>query len=77
VIAFSFLFSVTLLIASFEKPKTITSKVDFIVFTKALNIAFSAFCSYLAFLALTLLNIRTKAPLKSFLAPVIKSLPSS
>jgi hypothetical protein len=67
---------VTPLIASFGKPKTITSRVDFVVFAKALNVASSAPCSCQAFLALTLLNVRAKAPLGSFLAPVIRSLPS-
>jgi hypothetical protein len=51
------------------------SKVDLVVFAKTLNVVFNAFCSCQAFLALTLLNIRTKAPLRSFLAPVIRSLP--
>jgi hypothetical protein len=65
---------VTLLIAPLEKPKTITSRVNLVVFAKAPNVAFNApyFCQ--AFLALTLLNIRAKAPLRSFLALVIKSL---
>jgi hypothetical protein len=67
---------VTLLIASLEKPKTITLKINLVVFTKALNVAFSASCSCQAFLALTLLNIRAKAPLKSFLAFIIRLLPS-
>jgi hypothetical protein len=67
---------VTLLIASLEKPKTITLKVDLIVFAKALNVAFSAPCFCQAFLASTLLNVRAKAPLRSFLAFVIRSLPS-
>jgi hypothetical protein len=49
-------------------------KVDSVVFTKALNIAFSASYSCQAFLALTLLNVRAKALLKSFLALVIKLL---
>jgi hypothetical protein len=65
---------VTLLIASLEKPKTITSKVNSVIFTKALNVAFNASYSCQAFLALTLLNIKAKALLKSFLALVIKSL---
>jgi hypothetical protein len=67
---------VTLLIASFKKLKTITLKIDFIVFAKALNVAFNASYSYQAFLALTLLNIRAKTPLKSFLAFIIKLLSS-
>jgi hypothetical protein len=50
------------------------SKVDLVVFAKALNVASSASCFCQAFLALTLLNIRAKAPLKSFLALVIRSL---
>jgi hypothetical protein len=50
-------------------------KVDFVVFTKAPNVAFSAPCFCQAFLALTLLNVRAKAPLGSFLAPVIRLLP--
>jgi hypothetical protein len=66
---------VTPLIAPFKKPKTITSKIDSVVFAKALNVAFSAPCSCQAFLALTLLNVRAKAPLRSFLAPVIRLLP--
>jgi hypothetical protein len=49
-------------------------KIDLIVFTKALKVAFNALCSYQTFLALTLLNIKAKAPLRSFLALVIKSL---
>jgi hypothetical protein len=73
----SLLLGITPLIAPFKKPKTITSKVDFIVFAKALNIASSAPYSCQAFLALTLLNVRTKAPLRSFLALVIRSLPLS
>jgi hypothetical protein len=64
-----------LLIAFLEKPKTITLKVNLVVFTEVLNIAFSASCSCQAFLALTLLNIRAKALLKSFLAFVIRLLP--
>jgi hypothetical protein len=67
---------VTLLIASLKKPKTITLKVNLVIFAKALNIAFNAPCFYQAFLALTLLNVRAKASLKSFLASVIRSLPS-
>jgi hypothetical protein len=50
------------------------SKINLVVFTKALNIAFNAPCFCQAFLALTLLNIRAKAPLRSFLALVTKSL---
>jgi hypothetical protein len=69
------LFSITLLIASLGKPKTITLKVDSVVFAEALNVASNASCSYQAFLALTLLNVRAKAPLRSFLALVIRSLP--
>jgi hypothetical protein len=68
---------VTLLIASLKKLKTIILRVNLIVFAKALNVAFSALCFYQAFLALTLLNIKAKALLKSFLALVIKSLPLS
>jgi hypothetical protein len=49
-------------------------KVNSIVFVKALNVAFSAPCFCQAFLVLTLLNIRAKALLKSFLALVIRSL---
>jgi hypothetical protein len=49
-------------------------KIDLVVFTKALNIAFNAPCSCQAFLALTLLNIKAKTLLRSFLAFVIKSL---
>jgi hypothetical protein len=67
---------VTLLIASLGKPKTITSKVDSVIFAKALNVASSASCSCQAFLALTLLNVRAKAPLGSFLALVIRLLSS-
>jgi hypothetical protein len=77
VITPSLLFNVTSLIASFKKPKTIILKVDFIVFAKASNVVFSAFCSCQAFLALTLLNIKAKAPLKSFLALIIRLSPSS
>jgi hypothetical protein len=68
---------VTLLIAFLEKLKTITLKMDLIVFAEALNVAFNASYFYQAFLALTLLNVRAKAPLRSFLAPVIRSLPFS
>jgi hypothetical protein len=75
VIVPSLLLGVTLLIAPFEKPKTIMLKVNFIVFAKALNVAFSALCFCQAFLALTLLNVRAKAPLRSFLALMIRSLP--
>jgi hypothetical protein len=64
-----------LLIAFLGKPKTITLRVDLIVFAKALNVAFSVPCFCQAFLALTLLNIRAKALLRSFLALVIRSLP--
>jgi hypothetical protein len=66
---------VTLLIASLKKPKTITLKVDSVVFAKALNVASNAPCFCQAFLALTLLNVRAKAPLRSFLALVIRLLP--
>jgi hypothetical protein len=66
---------VTLLIAPLEKPKTITSRVDSVVFAEALNVASSVPCSCQAFLALTLLNVRAKALLRSFLALVIRSLP--
>jgi hypothetical protein len=66
---------VTLLIASLRKLKMITLKVNSVVFAKALNVASNAPCFCQAFLALTLLNVKAKAPLKSFLALVIKSLP--
>jgi hypothetical protein len=49
-------------------------KINSIVFIKALNVAFSASCFYQAFLALTLLNIKTKTLFRSFLALIIKSL---
>jgi hypothetical protein len=49
-------------------------KINLVVFTKALNVTFSALCFYQAFLALTLLNIKAKALFKSFLAFIIKSL---
>jgi hypothetical protein len=65
---------VTLLIASFKKLKPITLKINFIVFIKALNVTSNAFYSCQTFLALTLLNVKAKALLKSFLAFVIKSL---
>jgi hypothetical protein len=52
------------------------SRVNLVVFAEALNVAFNAPCSYQAFLALTLLNVRAKTSLRSFLASVIKSLPS-
>jgi hypothetical protein len=65
----------TLLIAPLEKPKTITSKVDSVVFAKALNVATNAPCSCQVFLALTLLNVKAKVLLRSFLALVIRSLP--
>jgi hypothetical protein len=68
---------VTLLIAFLGKPKTITLRIDSVVFAKALNVTFNALCSCQAFLALTLLNVRAKAPLRSFLALVIRSLPFS
>jgi hypothetical protein len=68
---------VTLLIAPLKKPKTITLRVDSVVFAEALNVAFSAPCSYQAFLASTLLNVRAKASLRSFLALVIRLLPPS
>jgi hypothetical protein len=68
---------VTLLIASLKKLKTITLRVNLIVFTKALNVVFSASCFCQAFLVLMLLNIRAKTPFKSFLALVIKLLPFS
>jgi hypothetical protein len=45
VIVPSLLLGVTLLIASFGKPKIITSRVDSVVFAKALNVASSASCS--------------------------------
>jgi hypothetical protein len=67
---------VTLLIALLRKLKTIILRVDLIVFAKALNVVFSASCSCQAFLALTLLNIRAKTLLRSFLALVIRLLPS-
>jgi hypothetical protein len=76
VIVLSLLLGVTLLIAPFGKPKTIMLRVNFIVLTKALNVASSAPCSYQAFLALMLLNVKAKTPLKSFLASVIRLLPS-
>jgi hypothetical protein len=66
---------VTLLIVLLRKLKTITLRVDLVVFTEALNIASSASCFCQAFLALTLLNVRAKTPLKSFLALVIRLLP--
>jgi hypothetical protein len=66
----------TSLIAPLGKPKTITLKVDLVVFAEASNVAFSASCSCQAFLALTLLNVKAKALLRSFLALVIRSLPS-
>jgi hypothetical protein len=62
------LFNVTLLIASLKKPKTITLKINLVVFAKALNVVSSALCFCQAFLALTLLNIKAKASLRSFLA---------
>jgi hypothetical protein len=49
-------------------------RVNFIVFAKAPNVAFNALCSCQAFLALTLLNIKAKALLRSFLAFIIRSL---
>jgi hypothetical protein len=75
VIALSLSSGVTLLIAFLGKPKTITLRVDLVVFAKALNVASSAPCSCQAFLASTLLNVRAKASLRSFLALVIRSLP--
>jgi hypothetical protein len=63
IIAPSLLSNVTLLIAPLEKLKTITSRVDSVVFAEAPNVASSAPCSCQAFLALTLLNVRAKAPL--------------
>jgi hypothetical protein len=74
IIAFSLLFSITLLIAFLKKPKIITLKINLIIFTKALNVAFSASCFCQVFLALTLLNVKAKALLKSFLAFVIRLL---
>jgi hypothetical protein len=65
---------VTLLIAPLRKLKTITLKVDLIVFAEALNVASSALCFCQVFLALTLLNIKAKTLLKSFLALVIRLL---
>jgi hypothetical protein len=65
---------VTLLIALLKKPKTITLKINLIVFIKALNVAFNAFYFCQAFLALTLLNIKAKALFRSFLALVIRLL---
>jgi hypothetical protein len=76
VIVLSLLLGVTLLIALFGKPKTIMLKVDSVVLAEALNVAFSALCFCQAFLALTLLNVRAKALLGSFLALVIRLLPS-
>jgi hypothetical protein len=73
VIAPSLSFGITPLIAPFGKPKTITSRVDSVVFVEAPNMASSTPCSYQAFLASTLLNVRAKAPLGSFLALVIRS----
>jgi hypothetical protein len=75
VIASSLLLGVTPLIAPFEKPKTITLRVDSVVFAEAPNVASNAPCSCQAFLASTLLNVRAKALLRSFLASVIRSLP--
>jgi hypothetical protein len=49
-------------------------KIDLVVFTKALNVVFNAPYSCQVFLALTFLNIRAKALLRSFLAFIIKSL---
>jgi hypothetical protein len=74
VIAPSLLSNITLLITLLEKPKTITLKINSVIFIKALNVAFSAsyFCQ--AFLALTFLNIKAKALLRSFLALIIKLL---
>jgi hypothetical protein len=66
-----------LLIAPLEKLKTITLKINSIVFAKASNVASNTLYSYQAFLALTLLNVKAKTPLRSFLALVIRSLPPS
>jgi hypothetical protein len=77
VIVPSLLLSVTLLIAFFGKLKTITLRVNSVVFAKALNVVFNAPCFCQAFLALTLLNIRAKTLLRSFLALVIRLLPFS
>jgi hypothetical protein len=66
-----------LLIAFLKKLKIIILKINLIVFTKALNVAFNTFCFCQAFLALTLLNIRAKTLLKSFLAFIISLLPFS
>jgi hypothetical protein len=49
-------------------------RVDLVVFAKALNVAFNASCFCQAFLALTLLNVKAKAPLRSFLALMIRLL---
>jgi hypothetical protein len=49
-------------------------RVNSVVFAKALNVASNVSCFCQAFLVLTLLNIRAKTPLKSFLAPVIRLL---
>jgi hypothetical protein len=68
---------VTLLIASLRKLKIIMLKIDLIVFAKALNVAFNVLCFCQAFLALTLLNVKAKTPLRSFLALIIKLLPFS
>jgi hypothetical protein len=67
---------VTLLIALLKKLKTITLRINLVVFAKALNVAFNVLYFCQAFLALTLLNIRAKAPLKSFLTLIIRLLPS-
>jgi hypothetical protein len=77
IIASSLLFSITLLIALLEKLKTITLRMNSVVFAEAPNVASSAPCFCQAFLALTLLNVKAKAPLRSFLALVIRSLPPS
>jgi hypothetical protein len=65
---------ITPLITPLRKPKTITLKMNLVVFAKAPNVASNASCSCQAFLALTLLNVKAKAPLRSFLALVIRSL---
>jgi hypothetical protein len=49
-------------------------KINLVIFTKALNMVFNVLCSCQVFLALTLLNIRAKTLLKSFLAFIIKLL---
>ena len=72
----SLLLAVILLIASFEKLKTIISRIVSVAFAVAPNVMLKEPCSCYVLLAFTLLNVSANASLRSFLALAIRLLPS-